>query len=186
MFRGLYQLLKVLFPRGPSSPAQRPLPHPGHQGCPPVAPPASTSPCSSILHSSGPSHRSLAQNLCGSAQCLGAALITQLRGAPPALPPIAPSSPVRTGPPPVPQGSWCCPISSGTALPPHPHPGSLTVLPGRHKCCRLLGAFSDRLPGGSELSLSPLSSHRFRIKGLEGILCFPLFTPRRALLGGED
>ena len=89
----------------------------------------------------------------------------------------SPSSPVRTGPPPIPQGSWCFPTSSGTAAPPHPHPGSLTVLPGQHQRRLLLDAFSDHLPEGSGLSLSPLSSHRFRIKGLGGILFLPLFTP---------
>ena len=54
-----------------------------------VALPASASPCSSILHSGGQSHHSLAQKLCGFAQCLGTALITKPRGAPLALSPIA-------------------------------------------------------------------------------------------------
>ena len=99
---------------------------------PPVAPPASTSPYSSILHSSGQSHPSLAQKLCGFTQCLGTALITKLCGGSSGLISHCPcaSSPVHIEPPPIPQGSWCFPTSSWTALLPHLHPGSLTVLPG--------------------------------------------------------
>lgn len=132
----------------------------------PIALPASASPCSSILHSGGQSHHSLAQKLCGFAQCLGTALITKLRGAPLALSPIAPSSPVHIGPPPIPQGSWCFPTSSWIALPPHFHPVALqSFQDSTNAASSLKPSLTTFLPEGSELTLSPLSSQRFHIKG---------------------
>ena len=145
---------------------------------PPVALPASTSPYSSILHSSGQSHHSLAQKLCGFAQRLGTALITKLCGALLALSPIAPSSPVHTEPPPIPQGSWCFPTPSWTALLPHLHRVALqSFQDSTNAASSLKPSLTTFLPEGSELTLRPLSSQRFCIKGLEDILFLPLSRP---------
>lgn len=156
---------------------------------PPVALPASTSPYSSILHSSGQSHPSLAQKLCGFTQCLGTALITKLCGAPLALSPIAPVHhlqctlnhlpfPRAPGAFPPPLGPLFFLISTRVAL--------QSFQDSTNAASSLKPSLTTFLPEGSELTLSPLSSQRFCIKGLEDILFLPLFTPSRELPGGKD
>ena len=189
MFHGFYHLLKVLFPCGLSSPTQLPLPHPGHQGSllllslPLLHPThlSSTQVARAILpwlKNSVVSHSAWEQHSLPS--CVGAPL---------ALSPIAPVHhlqctlnhlpfPRAPGAFPPPLGLLFFLISTRVAL--------QSFQDSTNAASSLKPSLTTFLPEGSELTLSPLSSQRFCIKGLEDILFLPLFTPSRELPGGKD
>ena len=178
MFHGFYHLLKVLFPCGLSSPTQLPLPHPGHQGSllllslPLLHPThlSSTQVARAIipwLKNSVVSHSAWEQHSLPS--CAG--LLWPYLPLPHHLQCTLNHLPFPRAPGafPPPLGPLFFLISTRVAL--------QSFQDSTNAASSLKPSLTTFLPEGSELTLSPLSSQRFCIKGLEDILFLPLSTP---------